>query len=224
MCVILIVPPQVRPDLSILEACAESNPHGGGMAWREHGTVHYRKTDDPGEILRLAVRAKGEVVIHFRMASVGGVSPHLRHPFLVTGRTGLSNEGTAKAVLFQNGTWCGWKEAVELAVRAGHKRPSGPMSDARAAAWLTHVHGPEYLGALTPSRWVLFSADTTVTHGEWKERDGIRFSNLHWCREDSDTPPHLVKRPSTSKRAKTVDLCGGEARDYWAHLRAVCPK
>jgi hypothetical protein len=210
--------------METLEACAEANPHGGGIAWRERGLVHYRKTDDPAEMRRLASQARGEVVIHFRIASVGGVSPHLRHPFLVTGRSGLSHEGTARAVLFQNGTWHGWVEAVERAVRAGHKRPAGPMSDARAAAWLTHVHGPDFLRDLTPSRWVLFTADTTIAHGQWRERGGIRFSNLHWCREDSDIPPHLVARSSAPQRMQTVDLWGGESRDYWARLRAACPK
>lgn len=87
--------------------CVTTNPHGGGIAWREEGSVYYRKIDSPEEIKRLAHRAKGEVVIHFRIASVGGVQPELRHPFPVTSQAGLMDHGRCKSVLFQNGTWAG---------------------------------------------------------------------------------------------------------------------
>lgn len=114
MCVMLICPPKVRPDLATLEACSEANPHGGGIALREDGSIHYRKIDYPVEISRLARRAKGGV-IHFRIASVGGVQPELRHPFSVTSRAGLMERGHSRAVLFQNGTWAGWRAAVAKA-------------------------------------------------------------------------------------------------------------
>jgi hypothetical protein len=228
MCVILICPPKVRPDLATLEACADANPHGGGIAWREGGLVHYRKVDAPGEVHRLAAKAKGEVVIHFRIASVGGVQPELRHPFPVTSRAGLADHGTAKAVLFQNGTWGDWRGAVAKAVRDGHRELVGPMSDARAAAWLVHLYGPAYLDALQPSRWVLFATDETLALGDWIVRCGIRFSNLSWCGRHTGPPPHLQTCPSPppsagnghpKPRAKpaVVDLWG-EHRDYWSRL------
>lgn len=223
MCVIIIAPPKVRPGHATLEACAEANPHGGGIAWRAGGLVHYRKTDSVDEIHRIASQAKGEVVIHFRIASVGGVLPELRHPFPVTKRAGLADGGTAGAVLFQNGTWSGWREAVSNAVREGNREPAGPMSDARAAAWLTCLYGESYLSALEPSRWVLFAASGTVAHGRWHERGAFRFSNLHWCGRDTDPPPHLQTRSSEPQRAedrRVVDLWGPH-RDYWDRLRGA---
>ena len=105
MCVILIDPPKVRPSIQVLEACAYANPHGAGIAWREDGWVRYEKTDSVAKIHALARAARGEIVIHFRVASVGGIHPELRHPFPVTSRAGLCDSGSAKAVLFQNGTW-----------------------------------------------------------------------------------------------------------------------
>ena len=191
MCVILIAPPKARPELSTLEACARANPHGGGIAWRAGGLVHYRKTDDVGEIHDLAHRAKGEIVIHFRIASIGGVCPELRHPFPVTTRAALSDAGTAKAVLFQNGTWSDWRHAVAEAEAEGHKPPVGRMSDARAAAWLTHIHGDDFLAELEPSRWVLYGSKETTVLGRWHQRGRFQFSNLHWCGGDPGLPPHL---------------------------------
>ena len=199
MCVILLCPPKVRPDLATLEACAAANPHGGGIAWREDGTVHFRKIDSPAELHRLARRAS------------------------------LTDHGHAKAVLFQNGTWAGWREAVAKAVRDGHRPLVGPMSDARAAAWLAHLYGATYLGALKPSRWVHFGAAETLIHGEWRTRGGIRFSNLHWCGRDTGLPPHLQAGSNPASNAgnaasqkpkpdrKVVDLWG-EHRDYWSRL------
>ncbi len=202
MCVILIVPEGVTVPRSILEACAQANPHGAGIAWRSRGQVRYRKTDDLGEIARLAKETRGERVIHFRIASVGGVCRELRHPFPVTRRARIADEGSAAAVLFQNGTWFDWREAVAEAQERGHQLPEGPMSDARAAAWLTHIHGPEFVKGLAPSRWVLFGAKGTTVHGRWDTVGGIRFSNLCWRRGDSGTPPHLENVSKGSLRAK----------------------
>jgi len=202
MCVILIVPDGVTVPRSILEACSQANPHGAGIAWRSRGEVRYRKTDDVAEIARLAKEVKGERVIHFRIASVGGVCRELRHPFPVTRRVGLADEGHAAAVLFQNGTWHDWREAVAEAQKRGHRVPEGPMSDARAAAWLIHIHGPEFVKGLGTSRWVLFAAKATSVHGRWDTVEGIRFSNLCWQRGAIGTPPHLEGASKGSLRAK----------------------
>src|SRR5262245_7624747 len=141
MCCIIVCPPKLRPTYQTLYAVAQANPHGGGIAWREAEAVQYLKTDDVAEIYRIAHRAKGEVVIHFRIASVGGVCPELRHPFPVTRRVSLRDRGSAPAVLFQNGTWGGWERAIAEAGVDGQAPPTGKMSDARAAAWLCHVRG-----------------------------------------------------------------------------------
>lgn len=184
MCVILLCPPKVRPPRSILDQCAAANPHGGGLAWREGGAVRWLKTDDVGEIERVARRRGGELVIHFRIASVGGVVPALRHPFPVTRRAGLAPSGSAPAVLFQNGTWIGWSEALAQAAAAGLSVPAGEMSDARAAALLVNGLGRDGRRAFFPqtgsSRWVWFGASATEVYGQWHEQAGIRYSNLAW--------------------------------------------
>jgi hypothetical protein len=182
MCVVLLCKPEVRPSPEILQLCAERNPHGAGIAWRSRGAVEWLKTDDLAQIKSLVHRLKGEIVIHFRIATVGGACPELRHPFPVTERVGLAAAGRAKAVLFQNGTWKLWHEAVQRAWERGHSPPIGPMSDTRAAAWLCRLYGHNFLGKCGASRWVYFSESETVRYGEWHERDGILFSNLNWLR------------------------------------------
>ena len=73
MCVVLICPPKQRPDLTILRACHAANPHGAGVAWRDKRRIHWRKALTPGEVNHLIQKVPGEIIIHFRWASVGGV-------------------------------------------------------------------------------------------------------------------------------------------------------
>jgi hypothetical protein len=77
------------------------------------------------------------------------------------------------------------------------------MSDSRAAAWLCHVHGGhEWLRGAGWSRWVHLSPADLVLYGDWKDHEGMRFSNLHWCGRDKSPPPHLVcAKPRTQKQA-----------------------
>jgi hypothetical protein len=188
MCVVLICPPEVRPSPETLELCAKKNPHGAGIAWRSNGTVEWLKTNDVEEIHRLAQRLKGEIVIHFRIATVGGKCSDLRHPFPITRTAGLASSGRAGAVLFQNGTWKNWNEAVQRAWEKGQSPPVGPMSDTRAAAWLCLFHGHKFLSKCGQSRWVYFSASETVRYGEWKEIGGIYFSNFEWLQQKHTHP------------------------------------
>jgi predicted glutamine amidotransferase len=82
MCVILVCPKNVRPDRATLESCHRANPHGAGVAWREDGEVRWSKGLEPAELDRIVRTLPGEIVIHFRLASVGEVTsrqPPRRH-------------------------------------------------------------------------------------------------------------------------------------------------
>ncbi|MHC1763602.1 MAG: hypothetical protein AB9869_04745 [Verrucomicrobiia bacterium] len=197
MCVILVCPKDRRPDLNTLQLCHEANPHGAGIAWRDGGAVEWLKTNDVETIHDLAHLLRGEIVIHFRIASVGGVCDALRHPFPCTGKASLKDRGRTGAVLFHNGTWTSYREALIRENSIGHRPPVGEMSDSRAAAWLCHLHGHEYLERIGGwSRFVYFAAHETVLYGDWKESGGIRFSNLNWQPfvEHDEPPPHLARR------------------------------
>lgn len=180
MCVILICPPEVRPSPDVLQLCFKKNPHGAGIAWRRRGAVEWLKTDNLELVRNLVNRLEGEIVVHFRIATVGGACPELRHPFPITLKAGLERVGRASAVLFQNGTWRTWGEAIQREWESGHRPPVGPVSDTRAAAWLCHLHGHRYLRRCGDSRWVYFSGSETVRYGQWFKREGIYFSNLNW--------------------------------------------
>lgn len=197
MCVILVCPKNVRPDLDTLAACERDNPHGAGIAWREGNRVRWEKNDDLSVIHRLSQLHRGEIVIHFRIASVGGVCAELRHPFPVAYKSSLAPRGNANAVLFHNGTWSGWRDALKHAQTDGATPPPGPMSDTRAAAWLCSLYGHKFLKTCSPSRWVYFSSRDTVMYGQWYKRQGIYFSNLYWSRHPDDpSVPSVLSVPT----------------------------
>ena len=174
MCVILVCPDGIRPDRPTLEACHEANPHGAGVAWRYDGEVRWMKGLRVDELDALLPRLPGEIVVHFRWASVGEVTPALCHPFPVTRAATTRLSGHARAVLFHNGTWTAWRDTLRLMPR---RRFDGPLSDSRVAASLFDLCGVESLERL-PGRWVFFERDFTLFFGDWRKWGGMTASNL----------------------------------------------
>lgn len=178
MCVILVCPPAVRPGMDILEACQLSNPHGAGVGWRDRGRVHWMKNLAADEVHQLLAQLEGEVVIHFRWASVGGVDGRLCHPFPVEARASTKLSGTASRLLFHNGTWSDWKRALKHVPGAMLGAGEDPLSDSRAMALLVHHLRDARLLQHVQGRVVLYGSKTTKFFGDWKEWGGMTCSNL----------------------------------------------
>lgn len=189
MCVILVCPPKVRPAAATLYACHDANPHGAGLAWREGGKVKWQKNLGPGKLMmKLKELPPGEVIVHFRWASVGGVDPRLCHPFPVSPKAPISVTGAAESVLFHNGTWARFEDAlIRLQQATGLELPRPPMSDTRAAALLVHFTSPEVLRRL-PGKWAWMGARETRLFGEWQTWAGMKVSNTFFL-------PRLRRKP-----------------------------
>ena len=143
MCVILI-PTKRHPTPDELNDAQDSNPHGAGIAWKnQDGKLAYEKAIDAKRVWEIIETEKPKIpyVIHFRIASVGGVCDKLTHPFPVNQSVSLKKQWQGKSpLLFHNGTWTDWKEAVMPF--SGHKDfPRGSLddwSDSRALAYLAY--------------------------------------------------------------------------------------
>lgn len=204
MCVILVCPPDVRPPKSVLYACHDANPHGAGLAWRENGKVRWLKNVGPGKLmLKLKeLPREEEIVIHFRWASVGGVDARLCHPFPVTPKAPISLSGTAESVLFHNGTWGGYEDALGRLQQTGVELPRAPMSDSRAAALLVSATQPDALKRL-PGKWAYMSASETKLYGEWQTWGGMRVSNTYFLPRIRRKPVEPLSRPKYTQIADT---------------------
>ena len=178
MCVILVCPRDIRPDRPTLEACQRANPHGAGVGWRQRGRVHWMKNLGADEVAELIPQLKGEIVIHFRWASVGGVNPRLCHPFPVDRGAETKLSGTAKSILFHNGTWKGHADGLAYLEREQKRKIAGPVSDSRVLALLVaHTRNPDILDQIE-GRFVVFGHKQTRIYGNWQEWAGMRCSNL----------------------------------------------
>ncbi len=138
MCVIVVCTSKV-PPLHALEAASRWNPHGAGYAYPHgRGVAYYRGTGREAveRVLGFASEPRFPCLIHFRLATVGGTSPHLAHPFPVP----LTSDryGVAEAVVATNGHHGGWvDELVRRAVECRKTPPQGEeWSDSKALAWV----------------------------------------------------------------------------------------
>lgn len=195
MCVIFVAEKQ-RPTAHMVQKAWDWNPDGGGAAWREPAAngdgmdVVWRKgientTDRHGvDVMQeLAETLPLPFVLHFRIASSGGIRPSLTHPFPVTKASINTLRGRTKDyVLFHNGDWKGWMDLVRAsAIHSNTGIPRGKWSDTRAMAWLCSIYGLGFMETLEGQKGVAFShndLDVFTGNGTWTKMNEV------WCSND----------------------------------------
>ncbi len=186
MCIIAVSPLGEKFSQEVFVNMWESNSDGFGMAWRAAPSgVYVKKGLMDFEAAWAAYNAMPEGVphvLHFRLATHGGVIPELTHPFLVSKSSDLFLEGVAHdPVLFHNGVWSAYTRAMPF--------PKGPLSDTRAlAVYLARLRGGGSLeemlrkgkeAMLEAGRVVIFppEGDTLYLYGYWVKEGSFYFSN-----------------------------------------------
>ena len=191
MCIIAICSSRFLTD-NELENCFMSNHDGVGMAWAENGKVSVRKGFMTLEEANLAY-AKFQLehpefiphVLHFRIATSGGASPEMTHPYKMTTGSELSlSEDTDKSVLFHNGVIPNWNTSLVNLVTSKQipKMPKGPMNDTRMAAIMASLPdiGDEILEVLS-GKFVKVQPDGTIIRwGKFEFDNGVYFSNTSY--------------------------------------------
>jgi predicted glutamine amidotransferase len=132
------------------------NIHGGSIGWlNKDGTKSYKKgikAKEISKIIKKQLIPKGitTAIIHFRIASVGGVKRNLNHPFEISSRVELNmeNYNTTKDLLFHNGTWDEYAEVLVDYLKSSKKPqfiPRGNYSDSRIMAYLAYKMGTKQM-------------------------------------------------------------------------------
>ena len=186
MCVILAVG-QSAPDVSTEEfiKAVEYNSDGLGIAWNHENRVKYKKVIGTQVLEYKDFRPPKPYIMHFRIATIGGVSLELCHPFVVSKDSSLRTEGFASKVLFHNGHWSDWNKWLAITLSGVGKIPNGRFSDSRALAVMMAHYGDKAIhisGASQAQKVVTLDRNGNLKFfGNWtKSGDKIYRSNtLH---------------------------------------------
>jgi hypothetical protein len=186
MCVIAICSDR-KLTVEEIDLMHTANPHGAGIAWiNPRGkTVEYLKGLTRDEVVTKVARLPLPQVVHFRLASAGGTSPLLTHPFPLTGAAPLDLAGAAPSVLFHNGHWTGWilDGMARLRRLGGYVDPQEPWSDTRAMAALMQYLLPGQVATLAGQFQrlaILHATGKVELYGEFVKHHGLLVSNLWW--------------------------------------------
>ena len=195
----------------VFERMWRSNDDGFGLVYRSRGGVGVVKgIMDEEEAWELYSRLPEGVphVLHFRLATHGGVRPELTHPFVLSEESPLIERGVvAEPVLAHNGIW------GLYAIKQRELKLDGPVSDSRVlAAWLgrlakerplREVLEENYEELLSAGRVAVVDPATWRIHvvGDWIREGPFLFSNGSY-REDR----FLFSKGACDWKEKGLDL------------------
>jgi len=194
MCVISLVEDGVFPSKKTLKQMESLNSDGGSIAWlNKNGTKSYRKGIKAKEVhnlinKKLIPQGVETAIIHFRIASIGGVKKKLCHPFEISSKVDMNLvvDNTTKDLLFHNGTWSEYAdELVEYLKKqkAPVTIPRGEYSDSRIMAYLAHKIGHKGMAKLVKgwNKVAILTSNGIVKYGKnWCEVKNNECSNNYF--------------------------------------------
>ncbi len=219
MCVAIYKPKNVQlPSLETLKQCWDENPDGAGFAMLtvgekyaieiHKGYMTWKSFVSAFKKYRLA-DFDGELLLHFRIATHGGISPGNTHPFSITQDINLLKHPNVLTnyALIHNGI---------LPIE-----PQGDISDTmelcRRLAGL-HRDIPAIFnlinGMIGNNKIAIMTRDKVHLLGEWQDVDGVYFSNMYWDWqgfEFYDDFPFIAEQKELSELNRGYcPSCGGD--------------
>ena len=197
MCIIVAKPAGVpAPDLSTLQRCYEANPDGAGLMLADGEAVQIRKGFMSWEAFAGAYTALGDteavtLVMHFRIATHGGVRPSCCHPFPLSADVNDLRELEASAAIgiAHNGVIAGMDTTEDVSdtmayildVLAPLQRWSGDiMGDADARRIVDLTIGSKLA--------LIDGAGSLELVGDFEECGGVYYSNASYRRQPFSWP------------------------------------
>ena len=185
MCVAIYKPENVQtPSLDTLKKCWDANPDGAGFALCTGGDkyaieIHkgymtWKQFKAAFEKYRLADFA-GDMLLHFRIATHGGISPGNTHPFSLTKDVKLLKHTNVRTnyALIHNGI-LPIKPERDISDTMEFCRRLAPLYQNIPSVFnlIEGMTGNNKIAVMTRERVHLF--------GQWENIDGVYFSNLLW--------------------------------------------
>lgn len=183
MCVAVVLAPETELSVEEINKMMRANGDGAGFAWADGTSVQWFKALDPDpEKVHWAVNKRRQYprLLHFRLATAGGIKVELCHPFEVGPKAASSAQGSGSKVLIHNGHWYRWNDIFDLYKREDLLPDTGPWSDTRFAAFVASGD-PDWLEVVGGKVAVMDYEGTIKMYGSWDNlRDGIKVSNTVW--------------------------------------------
>ena len=191
MCVIAVKPKNVSmPSDETIRAMWDINPHGAGFMWADGKSVHIHKGFMTVESLLKALKKMEQkhdlfslpMVLHFRIGTAGGNIAANTHPFPVTDSIPLlqKTEMQTQIGVAHNGV---------IPIKTRQEDISDTMEYIASQIAPLYRYDREFYRSkeilnliynATHSKWAIMNAEgEVVTIGEFQEREGILYSNLH---------------------------------------------
>ena len=184
MCIIAVKKAgQPMPNDDILSTMWKNNHDGGGFMFAHNGKVYIRKGFMHYEKFKKALQIvpqNSSAVLHFRIATHGGISPFMCHPFPISDSPKhlKATNFTAKVGVAHNGI-IPIKPRIGLSDTAEYIASQlAPLSKA-LPHWYQNAHTVQMVENAIQSRMVVLNGDGEfVTMGKgWIEDSGILYSN-----------------------------------------------
>jgi hypothetical protein len=216
------------PKKDMLDSAESMNKDGGGFAWIDqaksivrwekgmHVTSKFIMETIERENIQLPI------VVHFRIATHGGVNNELCHPFAISAENSedLDSAGyDTEGVLFHNGIWSDWN-SVAMKVLLNDKEtklPDGGFSDSRIMAWLIRHLGTNYLALIDEKVSVLTPQGIKRFGKGWSTEEKAQCSNTHWKhspRSWGSNNTHGTTVVSSGNNVTTYLRGGGGRQDF----------
>jgi|YNPBryulayer2012_1023412.scaffolds.fasta_scaffold01809_7 hypothetical protein len=171
-----------KPSMDEIKSWARVNSDGAGVAWSERGLVKYEKALDAKDVQSIIKSLDLPFIIHFRLASSGGKSPDLTHPFVCSENlfeNPLSYSGKDPVLVFNGTDNDAIKQLILVCAVKGLKLPKR-VSDAYCMAKLVGMIGQGVLSLFSGKIAVLHSDGTIDTYGSFTEENGILLSSYSY--------------------------------------------
>lgn len=223
MCIIAIKTPGTKmPNEATIRTMWTRNPHGAGFMYASNGVVHIRKGFDDvetfmTELSRIPSPKKTPVIMHFRIATHGGIRPGNTHPFPI-----LHDVDKLSALNFYTRSVCVAHNGV-LPIQPGRSDISDTMEFvANRLAYIQDMN-PEFMYSEPAMQLIaemsegsrlafLNGAGDIRTTGYWYEdqKTGIIFSNTSFVQ------PYKWAAPKKNDRLEFPELPDTWERDVRA--------
>lgn len=185
MCVIALKKRKVQIDIKTLDLMFEQNPDGAGFALIQDKKVTISKGYFNVDSLWTDIKhmQKERLVLHFRIATSGGINVPMCHPFIVDSNLKLATsiyEETEKPVLFHNG----------MISNFGSTKISDTCDFAiNALAHIPTLEAQLQILKLANTKFIFIRDGTVYKIGTFYKYKGLSVSNDHFVPRPVATKP-----------------------------------